>query len=394
MRKNILHIVNSQTTEGGIGTVLNYLDRSLNENEIYQSIILKTSSGELGEGGYEQIEVNGEKKGFIYEQDSLKQELSTYDVIHIHGVPSYRILEAIESLIDEGYNPKIVNTCHSSVKKEFEAYSEVNEDNGYKEYWDSAIYRQERVMTLADKVQHMNYSYLNEIVEEYSAQENKYKHSVVYNGIKIKPDSEITEKPKKKRILYSGRFAAEKGIEELIESLPHIFEEHPDAEITFMGGDKEGEVTDFYQEIAERLIWETFGEDADYYLDRIYFTGWLTDKEHIEDLYDWCDFLIAPSKDESFCLAVAEALNHQRIPIMTKTPSLNELYLSNGVGIGIDPKNRTGKGIAAVVNKAFSEVKSPEMEANAIRGRKLVTEKYSLEEVMNQQIRLYEELLQ
>lgn len=78
---------------------------------------------------------------------------------------------------------------------------------------------------------------------------------------------------------------------------------------------------------------------------------------------------------------------------MTNTPSLNELYLSNNTGIGIEPENRDAEGIANVVNKALSEIGSIAMSENAREGRKLVTERYSLDAVMDQQIRLYEELL-
>ncbi|MBT3298170.1 glycosyltransferase family 4 protein [archaeon] len=413
MANNILHVVNSQALGGGIGTVLDYLDQGLNQTGTYQSSILKTNADDIGRDGYEQVEKDGMPGNFIYDQKFLEQEISNYDIIHIHGVPSYRILEAIDSLRKKGYCPKIVNTCHSSVKKEVEAYLETSDetedvkclkdmvDYGLMQdpgrfnetYWGSAIYRQEKVMTFADRVQHMNRSYLDEIVSEYSAEENMFKQRVVYNGIDVIPERKITSRPKKKRILYSGRFAIEKGIEELIESLPKILAEHPDAEIKLMGGDKEGKVTNYYKEKTEALFRESFGSQASNYLDKINFTGWLTDKQHIEDCYDWCDFLIAPSKDESFCLAVAEALNHQRIPIMTNTPSLNELYLSNNTGIGIEPENRDAEGIANVVNKALSEIGSIAMSENAREGRKLVTERYSLDAVMDQQIRLYEELL-
>ena len=120
MANNILHVVNSQALGGGIGTVLDYLDQGLNQTGTYQSSILKTNADDIGRDGYEQVEKDGMPGNFIYDQKFLEQEISNYDIIHIHGVPSYRILEAIDSLRKKGYCPKIVNTCHSSVKKEVE----------------------------------------------------------------------------------------------------------------------------------------------------------------------------------------------------------------------------------------------------------------------------------
>ena len=417
MTKGVIHIVNSQALGGGIGTVLNYLQEGLNQTGSYQSTVLKTHADDCGRGGYEIRErrQEGQFDKFIYSPTELQQELAQYDIIHIHGIPSYRILEALDTLREKKRCPKIVDTCHSSVKKELKAYTETakgSDDGAVLEdliqrdilnrpgpfcdtYWGSAIYRQERVMTLADSIQHMNTSYKREILDEYSAQANAHKHTVIYNGVKILPEEVLSERPKQKNLIYCGRFAAEKGIDELIEALPFILEQHPEATIKIVGGDVSGEFVHQKQEKVLRELQRQLGQEKMYaYATRIEFTGWISDKRRISELYDWCDFVIVPSKDESFCLTVAEALNHKRIPIMTETPSLRELYLEQEVGLGIDIDERNGLGIAKVVNAALTNIEDQKLDEMTEKGRELLKERYSLEKVLNEQLRRYDQLTQ
>ncbi len=403
----ILHIVNSNVLNGGIGTVLSYLDKGLNKRS-YSSSVMKTYASEMGKFGYEALK-GREFDSFTHSRKDLQDTLSEQDILHVHGVPSYRMLEALDALRREGRCPKVVNTCHSSVKKELSAHLERCEDandrteiekmieNGMREtparfvdtYWGSAIHRQGRVMEVADVVQHMNGAYKDEIIAEYAARDAG-KHVVVYNGVDIIP--EVTARPKKKRVLYSGRFAHEKGIDEFIEALPSILTAHPDTEVKIAGGDRAGITVDKYKKKAEALFQREFGRArSDKHLDRITFTGWV-DSAKMADNYDWCDFLVVPSKDESFCLAIAEALNHERIPIMTRTPALHELYLSHGAGIGIKPEMRNPRGIAETVGWALDSTDPELLDLIAKTGRRLVAEKYSLNKVMEEQMHVYEKL--
>jgi len=416
MTKDVIHIVNSRALGGGIGTVLDYLQEGLNQSSHYQSVILKTHADDSGRGGYEirERQQNGQFDEFIYSPTMLQQELARYNIIHIHGIPSYRILEVLDALRKTGKCPKIVDTCHSSVKKELKAQVETakgNDDGILLEeliqknilnrpgqfcdnYWGSAIYRQERVMTLADSVQHMNESYKQEIINEYSAWANAHKHTVIHNGVEILPEEALSERPKQKNLLYCGRFAAEKGIDEFIEALPYVFKQHPDTNVKIVGGDSNGEIVHQKREkVIKELKRQLKGDMAYQYAPRIEFTGWVSDKKRIAELYDWCDFVVVPSKDESFCLTIAEALNHRRIPIMTKTPSLQELYLDYGVGSGIDPDERNGQGIAQSVNLALDKIKDPALDEMTKKGRELLKKEYSLNRVLEEQMRNYDQLI-
>lgn len=412
-QNRILHVMNDFASNGGVGTVVASLERNLNLNG-YDSDVLLSHADENGKFGFERIKKEGIFDEFMYHLNFLEQELSQYDIIHIHSIPSFRILEAIDSLKNKGKCPKIVNTCHSSVKKELAAHLEITEDNYdiaflkimindgmlnnpfrfVDTFWGSAIFRQEKIMSLADKVQHMCSAYLNQTVEEYQAQINANKHIVVYNGVEIIPESDITPMPKKKRILYSGRFAKEKGFDKLVEALPEILAAHPDAEVVLMGGDKQGELVAAYKAKVRTIFQEKCGnEQAQKQLEKIQFTGWITNKEEMRKQYQLSDFLLVPSIDESFSLVTAEALNHQRIPIITNTSSLHELYLSNGAGIGIDHDKRNKEGIAEIVNFVLDNINEQWIDTMAKTGRELVKKRYSLEDSIHEQIKVYQELL-
>ena len=195
----ILQIVNNRALAGGIGTAIDYLAKPSLARE-YSTAVLTWQADELGREGHEIIKrENATFDDVIQSSRFLAQELAQYDLLHIHSIPSYRILEVIDILQQEGRCPKIVNTCHSSVKKELVAHLERSrgtpDGNDVEEmiqqgmmdcsgkfmdtYWGSAIYRQERVMTLADKVQHMNEAYRDNIITEYRAEEVRKKHMLL-----------------------------------------------------------------------------------------------------------------------------------------------------------------------------------------------------------------------
>ncbi|MEM2121136.1 MAG: glycosyltransferase, partial [Candidatus Woesearchaeota archaeon] len=121
--------------------------------------------------------------------------------------------------------------------------------------------------------------------------------------------------------------------------------------------------------------------------------GWVTDKEKLNEHYRWTDYVIIPSKAESFSLTASEALMHKRIPIMTKTKALDELYISKGIGLGIDLDKRNGDGIAETVNQILDKHDSKEHDEIANRGRDFVLENYSFEKMIQNQLDSYRELI-
>ena len=274
-KKKVLHIANKNALHGGIGTVLDYLHNGVNESEDFQSDTLLTSYDHKNKRPrLSTLKKDDSNKNVKHaDLDSLVED---YDVVHVHGIPHYGILEKLYEAKSKNPGLKVVNTAHSSVKSEFEAQLENAKKSPHKKeearslqylkdrnvlndpskfadtYWGSAIWRQEQIMTISDSVQHMNEAYKAQILDEYSAEESAQKHTVVPNGVhKIK---ETVAKPNKKRLLFVGRFGKEKGVDEFVDALPHIFEENPDAEVRFVGGDKSGKVVEIYKKkVAAKL---------------------------------------------------------------------------------------------------------------------------------------------
>jgi len=434
VKKKVLHIVNENALGGGIGTILDYLTEGINKSKEFSSDNLITNyevkrvgKDESGNPKYLSRPKDSKLKihnssGKIQEVQNvthkdLERLLENYDIVHVHGIPHYGILEHLEKL--KGKHPKIVNTAHSSVKQELLAQYENAKKEGKEyefnslkyllennilndptkfegNYWGSAIHRQEKVMTLGDSIQHMNESYMNSIIGEYHAEENKDKHTVIPNGVKIS-ERETKKRPQKKRILFVGRFSKEKGIDELIDSIPYILESNPDAEIRLVGGDKEGKLIKEYQNKLNIKIKEFIKKNPhknlEEILGKVKFTGWISDKNELKKHYEWADYVVIPSYAESFSLTASEALLNGRIPVMTATPALKNLYIDKGIGLGIELEKRHGKGIAETMNKILEKDKTNEYDALIEKGKKYVKENYSYKKMIENQINSYKKIL-
>lgn len=443
-RKKVVHVVSKYAMGGGIGTVVNYLQEGLNSTPDFKSDLLTTSyeqrvKGVSSEGlpYYEkrvkELNLQTSEGSANMGESDLEKSLSSYDVVHVHGIPDESILRTLKNIKGKSKSPKIVNTAHSSVKQEFlTQYASVMQDwndsekrkqNPQEEgkliyeyramkhfmdsrmlenpapfnetYWGSAIDRQEQIMSLADSVQHMNEVYKQTIIEEYHAHENKGKHIVIPNGVK-KIEGDISSRPHKKRILFVGRFAKEKGIDELIDSLPYLLEMHPDASFRIVGGDPEGKLVEDYKEKARQKISNHFkvtGKALEDILVKVEFPGWISDKQALKQHYLWSDYVIVPSSAESFSLTASEALMYKRIPILTATPALKDLYIDKGIAFGINPDKRTGKGIAETLSEILKDDSSGKNDMVVEKGHKFVNENYSFEKMIASQVGSYKKLL-
>jgi glycosyltransferase involved in cell wall biosynthesis len=418
-KKKVLNIVEENSLHGGIGTVMDYLTEGVNDSKDFESDSLFTRySHKKHRPGKTTLKSNkGIKVMNNWSANDLEDLVEDYDVVHVHGVPHYGILEVLENVKNKGV--KIVNTAHSSVKQEFLAQYEAAEKGKtaklrkeYKAlkrfkdrnilnnpspfgdtYWGSAIFRQEKIMTLADSVQHMNEAYKNDIIDEYSAEENAHKHTVIPNGVKTIKGT--VERPRKKRIMFMGRFAKDKGIDEFVDALPGIFEQHPDAEVKFVGGDKSGRLVGRYRNKVKRKLEKHFKKDdidISKLLRRVHFTGWVTSKKKLQNHFQWTDYVIIPSRAESFSLVASEALMHKRIPIITRTKAMDDLYVSKGVAFGIEEKDRHGEGIAQTVNQILDHDDSKKHHEMAARGRKFVLANYSVDKMIERQLDSYRKL--
>ncbi len=421
-KKKILNVAQEHAMNGGVGSVIDYLTEGINSSDEFEADTMLINYDLKNMWHKEsKLKTKDGKEKKLYTHEDLEDKIKEYDIVHIHGLPHYGLIEVLERVKnqDDGYL-KIVNTAHSNVKQDFRSiYDAAKKDPGLKEehqnlkyllengllynprlfpenYWGSQILWQERIMSMADLVQHMSETYKNDTISDYLAECNDYKHVVIPNGVKVESENQIKERPKKKRITYVGRFSNEKGINELIEAIPRIIQEHPDAEINLVGGDKKGKTVERYKGRLRENIKNYFkvssNKDIDNYMNKINFTGWVEPKD-IKKHYEWTDYVIIPSNAESFSLVASDALANKRIPIITKTDSMDELYISKGIAFGIEPDKRHGEGIAQTVNEILDNHDSKEHDEMAEKGRQFVIENYSFEKMIENQMNAYRELL-
>tara|TARA_R110000823_G_scaffold210224_13_gene340547 strand:+ start:3677 stop:4828 length:1152 start_codon:yes stop_codon:yes gene_type:complete len=123
------------------------------------------------------------------------------------------------------------------------------------------------------------------------------------------------------------RFAAEKGINVLLDALPAILRQYPDAKVLFAGQyqDVWGEQTYFHSLSARIADFESAG--------RFKFLGVL-DQKQMRDFYDNLDVLTVPSLNstESFGLVQIEAMQCGCPVIASNLPGVRQPVMMTGAG--------------------------------------------------------------
>jgi glycosyltransferase involved in cell wall biosynthesis len=123
------------------------------------------------------------------------------------------------------------------------------------------------------------------------------------------------------------RLASEKGVEVLLDALPTIIEQHPDALVLFAGQHEEVLGEDAYRERLARSI-ETHQQAG-----RWVFTGILSPLE-MSAFYSNLDLLVVPSLNstESFGLVQIEAMMHGVPVVASDLPGVRQPVSMTGMG--------------------------------------------------------------
>ena len=177
------------------------------------------------------------------------------------------------------------------------------------------------------------------------------------------------------RILYIGRIAPIKGLDNLINAsaaLGHT----GDWRLRIVGPDQEGHTAELKKLALELSV-----------NDRVEFVG----PKYGDDLqreYGAADIFVLPSHSENFGSVVVEALAHALTVITTKGTPWQELETRKcgwWIDIGVEP-------LANALKEAMS-LSPDELQSMGKRGRKLVEEKYTWKSVVDAMLDGYEEVL-
>lgn len=137
---------------------------------------------------------------------------------------------------------------------------------------------------------------------------------VIYNSVNVKDfppsPSSLTSIQNHFRVLFVGRLAMEKGIDDLLHALQEIKHQIPNITLTIVG---EGDQYDELIHLSQQLELS----------DRVKFVGFRKD---IPDIIKQCDVLVLPStRRETFGIVMIEALATVKPVIATTTGGLTEI---------------------------------------------------------------------
>lgn len=172
------------------------------------------------------------------------------------------------------------------------------------------------------------------------------------------------------RALFIGNLNDhEKNVNKLIEAVALVVKQHPQFEITFVGG---GNDLPRYKRMSEQLG----------LLDKhIRFTGYIDNRE-IPALYKQHHCYMLTSNFETFSISAAEAIMHG-LPVVSTHCGGPEDFIDANNGIWIEEK--TSEGIAQAIDKMIANYAT----YNRVEMGKAISAQYSEERIIEQLKNLY-----
>ncbi|MCX5750042.1 MAG: glycosyltransferase family 4 protein [Candidatus Saganbacteria bacterium] len=176
------------------------------------------------------------------------------------------------------------------------------------------------------------------------------------------------EKRDRKKVLFLGRFAANKGIDYLVRAIPLVLKEVPDAKFILCGeGEEKPHIEDFIDKVGVR--------------NRIEFQGKVNLDKMVE-LYSTSAMFVFPSINrlEAFGIVQLESMACSTPVIASNIPGVNNVMDVGSSGLLVEPRDIEG------LAKAIIEIlKDPEKAKKmGERGRQLVETKYNWKTIGNQ----------
>src|SRR5574344_1995913 len=180
---------------------------------------------------------------------------------------------------------------------------------------------------------------------------------------------------KEKIILYVGRLVYEKGIQNLIGSMPKILEHYHDAKLVICG--KGGMIDELKQETKNLGI-----------ENKVYFTGYC-DSKKVQKMYKCADMAVFPSTYEPFGIVALEAMLAGIPTVVSDVGGLNEI-VEHGV-TGMKSYAGNSNSIAdSVLSLLFDAKLCDEVSKNAV---KKVKEMYNWNKIAQDTHYVYEQAI-
>ncbi len=195
--------------------------------------------------------------------------------------------------------------------------------------------------------------YSNNLVNEWGLSKYRKKISIAHQHYIDTSVFNVRESSDKRECIigYIGRFSREKGILELMRSVPDIVKNVPDAKFLFVGnGPLTGEVKGFIDENGLR--------------DKVQIVDWISHGD-LPDYYNKLKLLVLPSYTEGLPNVVIEAMSCGTPVLVTSVGAIPDIVLDGFTGFIL--KNTSPESIAENIVRVLSYPKLEKITENARR---------------------------
>lgn len=221
------------------------------------------------------------------------------------------------------------------------------------------------------------------LIKRYFIQEDKIQ--VIYNGVdterfnpnvdgnSIRKFYKLEDYPV---VLYLGRLASYKGVQFLIEAIPEVLRELPEAKFLISGAMRY-DIPNLNKMVKSLKI-----ENS------IVFTGYVPDGD-VPKLYACCDVFCYPSLWEGFGLTPAEAQSCGKPVVAFNTCAIPEVVKNKHTGLLVEPRNAE-----AVAKALVSLLQNKELRFRmGLEARERVLQLFSWDKAAEQTLQIYREVL-
>lgn len=175
-------------------------------------------------------------------------------------------------------------------------------------------------------------------------------------------------------LLFVGTLSERKGIKYLIQAMPLIIKEYPEAKLLVIGdGNLKNEMIALTKELKVD--------------NNIIFTGAI-EHDKLPPYFATADLFILPSLSEGFGLVIIEAISCKTLAVTSNLPEINDIIIENNTGFYFENKNST-----SISQKIIYILKNKEI-FNTIKenGRQYVNANFAWNLVSNNYIKIINSL--
>lgn len=181
--------------------------------------------------------------------------------------------------------------------------------------------------------------------------------------------------PDERIVLYVGRLVREKGVQVIIDAIPHVLRYHPNTKFIIAGrGPYQGTLRN--QAVATGVS------------NRIYFTGYVNDNLR-NTLYSWASVAVIPSLYEPFGIVALEAMAARAPLVVSDTGGLGEIVRHGVDGLKAYPGN--SQSLADMIIWLLNDPN--QAEKMKLEAYERVQREYNWLEIARQTIDVYREIL-